>query len=121
MRLLLDEMISPKIARELSALGHDVQAITGDRPELKATPDIALVRRMQAEGRSIVTNDVRDFQPIHHQLIARGEEHSGMVFTWDASLPRSKAGIPVWIAALDQLLKTHPSDDAFKNRAEPLP
>ena len=113
-------MISPKIARELSALGHDVQAITGDRPELKATPDIELVRRMQAEGRSIVTNNVRDFQPIHRRLIARGEEHSGMIFTSDASLPRNKTGIPAWVATLDELLKAHPSDDAFRNRAEPL-
>lgn len=121
MKLLLDEMVSPKIARELKALGHDVQAITDDRPELKATPDIEIVRRMQAERRSIVTNNIRDFQPIHQQLVARGEEHSGMVFTSDASLPRNKASISRWIETLGELLKTHPSEEALRSRIEHLP
>src|SRR5680860_313061 len=42
-KLLLDEMISPRIARELRADGHDVQAIKADRPELEAASDRAVL------------------------------------------------------------------------------
>lgn len=121
MKLLLDEMISPKIARELRQGGHDVQAITGDRPELKATPDAEIVRRIHRERRSIVTNNVKDFQPIHSRFVAQGEDHSGMAFTRDASLPRDKASIPLWVETLRKLLEDHPADDALKNRLTYLP
>ena len=121
MKLLLDEMISPKIARELRGNGHDVQAITDDRPELKATPDIEIVRRIRTEQRSIVTNNIKDFQPIHVRLVAQREEHAGMVFTSDASLPRNKAGIPLWSETLEKLLAAHSADDALKNRVKHLP
>jgi predicted nuclease of predicted toxin-antitoxin system len=48
-KLLLDEMISPRIARELRAAGHDAQAIKTDRPELEAASDRDVLRRAAAE------------------------------------------------------------------------
>ena len=42
MRLLLDEMLSPAIARELRAQGHDVQAIK-EHPEWHAYDDPQVV------------------------------------------------------------------------------
>lgn len=120
MRLLLDEMISPRIARELRAGGYDVEAIAADRPELKATSEVEIVRRIHGEQRSIVTNNVNDFEPIHRRFMAQGEDHPGIVFTWDAGLPRNKAGIPLWVAALGRLLRDHPDDGALKNRVRHL-
>ncbi len=38
MRLLLDEVLAPAIARELRARGHDVEAIAGDLGR-EALPD----------------------------------------------------------------------------------
>ncbi len=71
MKLLLDEMISPKIARELrSREDFDVQAIKGDRPDLEAVADREIVRRIATEQRALVTNDVLDFQLIHNQMLA---------------------------------------------------
>ena len=81
MRLLLDEMISPRIARDLREGGHDVQAVKKDRPDLVSRSDSELVRQMAAEQRAIVTNDIADFQVIHERLTAAGDEHSGMIFT----------------------------------------
>jgi predicted nuclease of predicted toxin-antitoxin system len=118
---LLDEMISPKVARELRANGYEVQAIAGDRPELRATPDVEIVRRIHGEQRSIVTNNVKDFEPIHRRFMAQGEDHSGIVFTWDASLPRNRAGIPLWVETLGKLLRDHPTDGALRNRVKHLP
>jgi predicted nuclease of predicted toxin-antitoxin system len=120
-KLLLDEMISPKIARELRGRGDfDVQAIKGDRPDLEAVADREIVRRIAAEQRTLVTNDVLDFQLIHNQMLAAGEEHYGLIFTSDPTMPRNKASIPLWAKALEKVLK-HPTDGALRNRVRHLP
>lgn len=116
MKLLLDEMISPRVARELQGRGFDVQAITGERAELKSTPDEEIVRRIAAEPRVIVTNNVRDFHAIHERLLARGEEHAGMIFTLDSEVPRSNKSLALWVDALAALLKVHPTEHDLRNR-----
>jgi predicted nuclease of predicted toxin-antitoxin system len=121
LKLLLEEMISPRIARELRGQGFDVQAIKGDRPDLETVADREIVRRIAAERRTIATNDVLDFQLIHNRLPATGEEHYGLVFTSDAEMPRSKASISLWVKTLKELLETNPADDALRNRVRHLP
>lgn len=120
MRLLLDEMISPRIARELREQGHDVQAIKRDRPDLSGRGDREIVQRMSAERRVIVTNDVADFQAIHLGMLSADEEHAGIVFTFDAVLPRRKSTIARWVQALAELLAGHPDEDALRNRTHHL-
>jgi len=121
-KLLLDEMISPRIARELRSRGDfDVQAIKGDRPDLEAVADREIVRRIAAEQRTLVTNDVLDFQLIYNQMLAAGEEHYGLIFTSDATMPRNKASIPLRVNALERVLAEYPANDALKNRVRHLP
>jgi predicted nuclease of predicted toxin-antitoxin system len=121
LRLLLDEMISPRIARELRSHGFDVQAIKSDRPDLETVADREIVRRMAAEKRAVITNDVLDFQLIHNRLLAAGGEHFGMVFTFDDTMPRNKPSVPLWVRTLRRLLGANPSDDALRNRVRHLP
>lgn len=121
MKLLLDEMISPRIARELRGCGHDVQAVKADRADLEAASDRDVLLRAAAERRALVTNDVLDFQLLHGQLLAAGEEHYGIVFTDDATMPRNKASIPLWVGALSDLLAASPLDEALRNRIRHLP
>lgn len=116
MKLLLDEMISPRIARELRERGHDVQAVKRDRPELASRSDSEIVRRMAAEQRAIVTNDVLDFQTIHDRTLAAGERHAGFIFTFDDRIPRSKTAIPQWVDRLATLLEEHRDDEPLRNR-----
>jgi predicted nuclease of predicted toxin-antitoxin system len=116
--LLLDEMISPRIARELREDGHDVQAIKKDRPELSGLPDREIVGLMASERRTIVTNDIDDFYPIHNRMLAAGEQHAGMIFTSDATLPRNRASVPLWVARLGELLAAREDDDALHNRVQ---
>jgi predicted nuclease of predicted toxin-antitoxin system len=120
-KLLLDEMISPRIARELRAKGFDVQAIKSDRPDLEAVADREIVRRLSAEQRAVVSNDVLDFQLIHNKLLSAGEGHYGMLFTDDATMPRNKASIPLWVKTLGALLEASPAEDALRNRVRHLP
>ena len=121
MKLLLDEMISPRIARELRNKDFDAQAIKSDRPDLETVADREIVSRMASEKRAIVTNDVLDFQAIHNQMQAAGEEHFGMVFTNDSTMPRNKASIPLWVTSLAELLKANQDDSALRNRIRHLP
>jgi predicted nuclease of predicted toxin-antitoxin system len=118
--LLLDEMISPRIARELRDHGHDVQAVKRDRPDLASRDDRELIRAMATERRAIVTNDIADFQAIHDQLLAAGDEHYGMIFTFDATMPRSKGATPHWVQTLSELLAEHTSDESLRNRVHHL-
>ena len=121
MRLLLDEMISPRIALALRDLGWDVHAIKKDRADLQAQADADIVRLMKAELRVIVTNNVNDFMPIHNLLLRQGDSHAGMIFTFDSTMPRNKDSNPTWIKGMDALLREHPSDNAMVNRILHLP
>jgi hypothetical protein len=59
LNLLIDAMFPPRIATELTALGHDAVSprSLGDQ-ELS---DAALVRLSSSEGRVIVTENTKDF------------------------------------------------------------
>ena len=120
MRLLLDEMISPRIARELREAGRDVQAIKKDRPDLSGRADREIVQRMSDERRVIVTNDVDDFQAIHDRTVAAGEEHGGMVFTFDVTMPRRRDTVPLWVRTLSDLLDEYAQENALRNRVHHL-
>jgi predicted nuclease of predicted toxin-antitoxin system len=115
-KLLLDEMISPRVARELRDKGFDVVAVKADRPEWEALPDREILRHAAAEGRTVVSNDVLDFQMIHNQMMAEGEAHFGILFTDDATMPRNKASVPLWVETLGDFLKANPGEDALRNR-----
>jgi predicted nuclease of predicted toxin-antitoxin system len=120
LRLLLDEMIPPQVARGLREAGYDVQAIKWDRNDLLGSSDLELVRLMVTEQRAIVTNDIEDFQAIHDQVLAAGDEHYGLIFTFDATMPRTKDAIPQWVKTLTELLTEHPDDDSLRSRVHHL-
>jgi hypothetical protein len=113
-------MISFRVAIDLRSLGHDVLAIKRDRPDLQQRPDAELVRDMAAELRTVVTANVRDFRVVHEQMLARGEDHYGIIFTFDDSLPRNKKSLRLWVRVLDAFLRTHTADDALRNRTHVL-
>jgi hypothetical protein len=109
-RLLLDEMFSPQIARELRSRGHDVEAISG-RAEWGALSDPDVLEVARRERRAIVTNNLRDFRPLHHEAIAAGGEgHYGMVFV-PGAYRRTKADVGRIVSALERKLEDHPGID----------
>ena len=121
MKLLLDEMISPRVARELRNKGFDVVAVKADRPEWEALPDREILRHAAAEGRALVSNDVLDFQLIHNRMMGEGHGHYGIVFTDDAAMPRNKASIPLWVKALGSFLEANRDEETLRNRIAFLP
>ncbi len=121
MRLLLDEMISWKIAVELRNRGHDVFAVKRDRAVLESRADPTVLAAAASERRAVVTNNVRDYRAAHVGARTGGEDHYGVVFTHDDTLPRHKAGFPLWVSTLETLLEAHPAEHALLNRVRHLP
>jgi hypothetical protein len=120
LRLLLDEMISWRIAADLRARGHDVVAVKRDRTALEGRLDPTLLAAAALERRAVVTNNVRDYRQAHERMLARGEDHYGVVYTYDDTLPRMKVAIPLWVETLEQFLVAHPAEDTLMNRTHVL-
>lgn len=109
MKLLLDEMLSPAIARALRERGHDVEAVK-EHPDWEALSDPELVSLAASERRAIVTNNLRDFRPLHAEVIVSGGSGSaGMVFV-RTNFRLSKADAGRIIAALEAKLAEYPGD-----------
>jgi hypothetical protein len=43
-----------------------------------------------------------------------------MIFTFDATMPRTKAAIPLWVQTLTGLLADHGDEDSLRNRVHHL-
>ena len=114
MKLLLDEMLSPAIARELRSRGHDVEAVAGN-PGREALSDPEVLALARAEHRALVTNNLRDFRPLHHEAITPGGAgHYGMIFM-PGSYRRTRADTGKIIAALEAILAQHPGEADLSN------
>ncbi len=109
MRLLLDEMLSPVIATQLRARGHDVEAVKG-HPSREALSDSEVLELARAQGRALVTNNLVDFRALHHEAIAPGGPgHFGMVFM-PGGYRRTKADTGRIVAALAAKLAEFPGE-----------
>ncbi len=80
MKLLLDEMHAPTVAGRLRYRGHDAIAVK-ERADLIGLTDEVLLRAATTDGRSIVTENVKDFAALHRSISAAGHQHSGLIFT----------------------------------------
>ncbi len=79
MRLFLDAHLSSRsIAPPLRKDGHEVRAADEER-ELDGTSDDELFDIARAEGRILVTANVRDFRPIIEAWQANGRHHPGCI------------------------------------------
>ncbi len=114
MKLLLDEMLSLVIARELRERGHDVESVAGN-PGREAMSDTEVLALARAEHRTIVTNNLRDYRPLHNEaIVPGGDGHFGMIFM-PGTYRRTKADIGRIIAALEAILAHHPGENDLAN------
>lgn len=78
MRLFLDAHISgPRIAGVLRERGHDVRAADEER-ELDGLEDEQLLELAAADGRLMITFDVKDFTVIARRWAEAGRAHAGL-------------------------------------------
>ena len=109
MKLLLDGMLSPAITRELRERGHDVEAVAG-HPDRAALPDPEVMELARAELRAVVTNNLRDYRPLHADAITPGGPgHFGMIFM-PGTYRRTKQDTGRIIVAIEAKLAEYPGD-----------
>jgi hypothetical protein len=103
-------MYAPAIADELRASGHDVASIhdLGFALVIGAS-DTEVLAAAQSEGRTLVTENVRDYRPLESGLLADGSHHAGLIYTSDRRFPRGDPGTTGrLVRALDALLRDAP-------------
>jgi predicted nuclease of predicted toxin-antitoxin system len=110
LKLLLDEHLSPEVARQLRQRGHDAVAV-GERNDLRGRPDRVHFASLPEEQRVIVTRDLADFRPLLAEALRRGTPTFGLVCV-PARFPLNRDGIGRLVAALDALLQANPEVDA---------
>jgi predicted nuclease of predicted toxin-antitoxin system len=110
LKLLLDEHLSPEVARQLRERGHDVIAV-GERTELRGRPDRVHFASLPEQQRVIVTRDLADFRPLLADALRRGTPTSGLLCE-AARFTLNNDGIGLLVAALDALLQANPKVDA---------
>ena len=107
-------MLSPVIARELTARGYDVQSVAG-HPDREALSDPEVLALARAERRAIVTNNVRDFRPMHVEAVMPGGSgHYGMIFM-SGNYRRTKDDIGRIVAVLEAKINQYRGDDGLAN------
>lgn len=115
MRLLLDEMLSPQIARNLRERGYDAVAIA-ERTEWTSLSDDEVMELARAQLRAVVTNNLRDYRPrAAAAALPGGRGHHGMIFIPGSyRLRRSEIG-RITQALLEQLT-AYPGDRDLCNQ-----
>lgn len=114
MRLALDYHYSPQIAEALRDRGFDVIAVA--ERGWQEEDDEPLLTLCGSEQRALVTNNVGDFAPLARAWALEGRSHSGLIFTSDASLPRTRNTIGRYVDALAALAGANPKNDSFTDR-----
>ena len=107
-------MLSPAIARALRARGHDVTAIK-EHSDWTGLSDLEVVALARSEHRAIVTTNLRDFRPLHAELITPGSAgHSGFVFV-PVTIRLTRAALGNLVSALEAKLAAYPGENDLGN------
>lgn len=99
--LLLDEMLSSKVAVQLRQRGHDAFAVT-ERADLVGISDEQILALSADEGRIVVTLNISDFAGLHTEWQAEGRSHAGLVYVSTATFPQDRAFLGSLIESLHQ-------------------
>ena len=105
--LLLDEMFAPRVAEALRERGHRVAALV-ESPEMRAMPDEEVFARAAAQRCWLLSENVRDFQPIKLRALQANVSTAGLLFTSSRTFPRSRQHIGPLVDALDAWLTKGP-------------
>ena len=79
MKILLDAHISGRtVGKALMEGGHDVRELDSE-PELEGLSDPEVLELSAAEGRVLVTANIRDFEPLLREWAGESRLHAGVI------------------------------------------
>lgn len=95
MKLLLDEMWTPTIARELRRRGFDVIAIneSENAPRYAGVADDEVLAKAQDDGRTIVTDNISDYEMARRSWESRGRAHHGIIYALNPPFNRHRGDL----------------------------
>lgn len=89
MRVLLDEMIGPRVAEALREAGVDAVGVV-ERTDLRGLADEAVLQFATEDGRVIVTRNIADFARLDQQWLAQGRQHRGLLMVSEQAFPQNR-------------------------------
>ena len=96
-------MFSDAIAQQLRAKGYDVISVIAD-PALVGLPDDQVLAYATAEGRALVTANIKDFVPLDTRYRAAGQSHAGLILVSARTFPQNRGFPSAVTTALATLL-----------------
>lgn len=102
--LLLDEMYSPRIASLLAKRRIDCIAVAEDQLLCAGDDETVLLAALD-QRRVLVTNNVVDFEPLHHG--SAGLQVPRLIYTDDSTFPRDRAFVDRIAVALAAAATEH--------------
>jgi hypothetical protein len=101
LKLLLDEMYSPGLAKALRAA--DVDACTVAELGLAGSSDPEVFAAAIADGRALLTENVADFVRIAAEHLTAGRHHPGVLIALSSRFSRRAAGIGPLVTAISDV------------------
>jgi predicted nuclease of predicted toxin-antitoxin system len=98
LKLLLDEMYSPALARGLHAAGIDVDTVA--ELGLAGSSDAEVFSAAHVHDRVVLTKNVADFARIFAEHLAAGRHHPGVLIALSSRFSRRPADIGAIVAAV---------------------
>jgi predicted nuclease of predicted toxin-antitoxin system len=107
-KILLDAHISGRmVGKALTERGHDVRSIDSE-PEFEGLSDPNVLELATAEGRILVTANVRDFEPLLREWAGESRSHTGVILV--PSSVRNEA-FGVLISGIEEMLADTGQDE----------
>ena len=100
-------MLDPEIGVQLRRAGWDVESIQAEHPELLGGEDSVVLATATHLGRTLVTDNIRHFLPLHEAYLAEHRVHAGILLAHPRSYPRSKRTIGLWVRGLATVSEQH--------------
>lgn len=107
MKWLIDEMLPPAAAAELTALGHEALSVT--EAGLGGRDDAAVYETAVEQQRVIVTENFADFATITNDRVAAGAPCVPVVFVRKRQHPRGSALAPALARHLHEWSAANPN------------
>ena len=104
-RLLLDEMLTARIAAQLRDRGHDVAAVV-ELSALLSKSDEDILAAAAEQGRCVVTANVRDFAALSARWNQLGKVHAGIIHIVTAAFPQDRSYVGALVTSLDEVISS---------------
>src|SRR5215475_6604717 len=98
-------MFTDDIAQQLRTNGYDVISVVAD-PALVGLPDDQVLAYATAEGRALVTANIKDFVPLDGRYRAAGQSHAGLILVSTKTFPQNRGFTAAITTALATLLSS---------------